>query len=105
MKLDVYAQQAFIRNGVDIHLVARRGDLRSIGLPIVFETLAEDDGRRHEPTFTLPMAAAQEMMDRLWQCGVRPTEGAGSAGAMAQAEAHIKTLQRVAFGLLERGKD
>lgn len=44
---------------------------------------------------------AQVLMDDLWACGVRPTEGAGSAGAMRRAEAHITDLQKVAFTLLD----
>jgi len=38
--------------------------------------------------------AAQMLMDRLWNVGIRPTEGAGSAGAMRQAEDHIATLKQ-----------
>ena len=37
--------------------------------------------------------AAQMLMDRLWNVGVRPTDGAGTAGAMRQAEAHIESLK------------
>lgn len=37
--------------------------------------------------------AGQELMDKLYQIGIRPTEGAGTAGAMAQAQEHIKSLQ------------
>lgn len=51
----------------------------------------------------IPLAdmEAQVLMDDLWACGVRPTEGSGSAGAMRRAEAHITDLQKVAFTLLD----
>jgi hypothetical protein len=39
-------------------------------------------------------------MDDLWNAGIRPTEGAGSAGAMRAAESHIADLRRVAFKAL-----
>ena len=40
---------------------------------------------------------AQQLMDELWNCGIRPTEGAGSAGAMAAVQAHLKDLQTLVF--------
>ncbi len=49
---------------------------------------------------TLRMEQAQVLMDDLWNAGVRPTEGAGSAGAMRAAQAHIADLRRVAFKVL-----
>jgi hypothetical protein len=35
---------------------------------------------------------AQVLMDDLWRCGIRPTEGAGSAGAMNAVQEHLKLL-------------
>lgn len=40
---------------------------------------------------------AQHLMDSLWDCGLRPTEGKGSAGALAATEAHLKDMQTLAF--------
>lgn len=51
---------------------------------------------------TLTDSVAQKLMDDLWSAGIRPTDGAGSAGAMSRAEKHIADLQRVAFTLLDR---
>lgn len=36
---------------------------------------------------------AQALMDDLWRCGIRPTEGAGSAGAMSAVQEHLKQLK------------
>jgi hypothetical protein len=44
---------------------------------------------------------AQALMDRLWTCGFRPTEGKGSAGALAATEQHLQDMRRIAFGLME----
>lgn len=35
---------------------------------------------------------AQLLMDDLWRCGIRPSEGAGSAGHAAATERHLKCL-------------
>lgn len=49
----------------------------------------------------LSISQAQVLMDDLWNAGIRPTEGAGTAGAMRAAERHIEDLRTIAFRLLE----
>jgi len=44
---------------------------------------------------------AQILMDDLWRCGLRPTEGRGSAGALAATEAHLEDMRSIVFGMLE----
>ena len=41
-------------------------------------------------------------MDELWRCGLRPSEGTGSAGSLAATERHLKDMQAIAFDLLKR---
>lgn len=41
--------------------------------------------------------AAQQLMDDLWRCGLRPTEGQGSAGQRAALEAHLRDVRAIAF--------
>ena len=53
-----------------------------------------------EVPLTLNDRQAQELMDELWQCGLRPSEGTGSAGSLAATERHLKDMQRIAMGLL-----
>lgn len=55
-----------------------------------------------EPTCSLGMTAAQELMDSLWQCGLRPSEGSGSAGSLAATERHLKDMQTIAFKALDK---
>lgn len=54
-------------------------------------------GSRIPPTTTLDHTSAQKLMDGLWDCGIRPSEGTGSAGAFAAQTAHLKDLQRLVF--------
>jgi len=49
------------------------------------------------PTCVLEMTAAQSLMDQLWQCGLRPTEGSGSAGALRAVESHRDDLRKLLF--------
>ncbi len=45
---------------------------------------------------------AQGLMDQLWDCGLRPSEGSGSAGAMAATERHLKDLQKYMDKVLDK---
>lgn len=56
-----------------------------------------ENGYVHDPLITLHHHHAQTLMDQLWVCGIRPTEGTGSAGALAATERHLKDLQRIVF--------
>ena len=48
----------------------------------------------------LSIDAAQRLMDSLWNCGLRPTEGSGSAGSLAATQAHLSTVKEVLDHLL-----
>lgn len=53
-------------------------------------------------TAHMPYASAQQLMDELWLCGIRPAEGQGSAGSLAATERHLKDMQAIAMGLLKQ---
>jgi hypothetical protein len=60
----------------------------------------------NEPAlFSLPPSAAQTLMDDLWAAGVRPTEGAGSAGAMAAVQKHLEDMRKIAFGEVAKAQE
>lgn len=40
-------------------------------------------------------------MDELWQAGIRPAEGAGSAGQMAATENHLQDMRTLVFHTLK----
>ena len=50
-----------------------------------------------EPFLRLDYTAAQELIDSLWQCGLRPTEAAGSAGSLRATERHLEDMRRLVF--------
>lgn len=69
----------------------------SVATPLSFERQAPDIAT--EPTFRLRKDAAQELIDGLWQCGLRPSEGTGSAGALAATQAHLQDMRALVFEL------
>lgn len=52
-------------------------------------------GARHPILAELSYASAQIFMDSLYSCGVRPSEAAGSAGAMAAVTRHLNDMRAI----------
>jgi len=50
-----------------------------------------------EPTFRMSPAEAQVLMDSLWDCGLRPSEGTGSAGALSATQKHLDDMRKIVF--------
>jgi hypothetical protein len=69
---------------------------KSVTLQII-ENEADYASVAREPLFYLDTHYAQQLMDSLWQAGLRPSEGAGSAGAMAAVEKHLADMRTIAF--------
>jgi hypothetical protein len=84
---------------IAVTVFVQDGEKFSAAKPLAFETV-EPEGRC-EHTFTLQRDAAQELMDELWRCGMRPSEGSGSAGAMAATERHLADMRVIAFDRLK----
>jgi hypothetical protein len=53
------------------------------------------------PTCVLNKTSAQMLMDELWDCGIRPSEGSGSAGALLATQNHLKDMKSIAFHVLK----
>ncbi len=62
------------------------------------------EGEETPPTLSLNETEAQRLMDELWNCGYRPSEGSGSAGAMAATQAHLEDMRKLSFQLLSGRK-
>ena len=50
-----------------------------------------------EPFINLDMTQAQVLIDDLWSCGLRPSEGTGSAGSLKATENHLSDLRKILF--------
>jgi hypothetical protein len=98
--LEVHADLAWQYNAIDVRLAFRQsltGHLY-VAQPLVFSAYSE--GALAPPAMRLTKTDAQVLMDELYRCGVRPTEGAGSAGSYAAQTRHLEDMRAVAFGLL-----
>lgn len=81
--------------GVDFFLVDRANNTVRVATGLAWSVVTP--GERTEPTFSLSDDRSQNLMDALWGAGFRPSEGTGSAGAMAAVQAHLADMRRLVF--------
>lgn len=90
MRDDPWGRVIAIRYGQETEGVGLR-----VAQPV---TMAEvEPGSFVEPFLRLAPHEAQALMDSLWDCGLRPSEGSGSAGALAATQRHLEDMRRLVF--------
>jgi hypothetical protein len=98
-RLRVRAQSSPWWGGVEVAILGER--LANGCIPcgeVIMRPVAQ--GGEIPRALVLRNEEAQALMDDLWNSGIRPTEGAGTAGAMRATERHIADLRAVAFKAL-----
>lgn len=99
-KLQVKTYRTPWRDGVDF-LIAEfdyQGEVSAVAQPIqLTKRKPEEYGLLIDPTFMLTGSSAQQLMDELWNCGLRPTEGTGSAGALSATQKHLEDMRTLVF--------
>ena len=93
--MKIRTEKQWVKDAITIHIFEMLPDGRvSVLKNLEFTTIDPKDAPVFpQEALDISFQAAQELMDGLWSCGVRPTDGAGSAGAMAATERHLKDLQ------------
>lgn len=54
------------------------------------------------PLLRLSRSDAENLMDQLWHCGIRPSNGTGSTGQLAATETHLADMRKISFDLLAK---
>lgn len=83
-------------NQIDILLFSEENGRRTVVTDLVASTL-EPGTCVSGPSLTMEREEAQALMDSLWQCGLRPSEGTGSAGALAATQRHLEDMRKLVF--------
>lgn len=65
---------------------------RKVAAPLTLRDFNEGE-YLGEPTITMRPEEGQELMDELWRCGLRPSEGSGSAGSLKATESHLADMR------------
>lgn len=93
--IQALAQRNLAYRAIDVYIMV--GD--AVGQPVTM--VKHRDHTYPDPTLRLDDTAAQMLMDQLWNCGLRPTEGSGSAGALAATQKHLEDMRQIAFNMLD----
>jgi hypothetical protein len=91
-------------SGIFLHLVQRpdpRGPLMRPAYCSAIQFTRCPENNVAEPLdLTAPnltAEAAQELMESLWNAGIRPSQAAGSVGQLGAVEAHLRDMRHLAF--------
>lgn len=95
--IEVRAEKGpFGRPQVDIYIVEHcKEGVLAVGEVVM--TKQEHHGAMISPAVRLRPNEAQALMDDLWACGIRPSEGTGSAGALKATQYHLEDMRRLVF--------
>jgi hypothetical protein len=95
-KAEIMARRDDWNEGISVYM---RQKTSGAGLcaaqPLQIKEVAS--GYQIEPFMRLHIQEAQQLMDELWQCGLRPTEGTGSAGSLKATEKHLEDMRLIAM--------
>lgn len=75
--------------------IQERGSNGLLNIAQSVELTEIQEGGCIAPTGFLDLTEAQSLMDDLWQCGLRPTKGSGSAGSLAATEKHLNDMRKI----------
>ena len=89
----------------DIELFAKQSQGRNTYYAQELKFREVVKGDRVEPFLRFEKHCAQKLMDDLWDCGLRPSEGSGSAGAMLATQKHLEDMKTIAFHSLKIQKE
>ena len=101
-ELRVAAEPVHIRRAVRIYFYEELPENRVAVLTNLEFTTVERSailGVDYKP-LEIPRQTAQELMDALWNCGLRPSEGSGSADALRAVERNREDLKEIVDKLL-----
>lgn len=95
MKLETRCARVDWERNVEIRMAMVGEGRFDAAQPVTFA--AHKLGEYITPALVLPLETAQQLMDQLWECGLRPSEGSGSAGALAATQRHLDDMRALVF--------
>lgn len=96
MNVKALVHRASWSKSIEVALVREEGKTRSVAEQLIMRTVGDNECIGG-PTFTMQEEDAQALMDALWGCGLRPSEGSGSAGQLAATQKHLEDMRTLVF--------
>lgn len=101
METLIRAQRELWNDTIAISLAHRKPAPGILCIAEAVKFTERPEGAFVEPCLRLEPREAQRLIDELWDCGLRPSEGTGSAGSLKATERHLSDMQKIAFKLLD----
>jgi len=95
MRVEARAQLQPWSRDIEVALIQQCEDYYLCAEPVTM--IERKAGLVVTPAFTLTSNAVQQLMDDLWRCGYRPSEGEGSAGQLASVKYHLEDMRSLVF--------
>lgn len=89
-------------DSLGVYMYENRGNSLAVVPHLTMTALGPFEAPPTEPTLRINATEAQQLVDELWDAGLRPSEGSGSAGSLAATERHLADMRKIAFAALER---
>lgn len=100
MGIEIRAEKEPWSGKVELLVLRREGDrVIATADDVVMSDL--EPGARPRSTISLDGHMAQMLMDDLWRCGIRPSEGSGSAGQLAATQKHLEHVSKTHDRMLD----
>lgn len=102
---EFFVHKSMYKNGFEVGAFLNTDGQRWIAAPVCMSVLTpEMEGMVINPLFSLTKDAARNLMDELWNAGVRPSNEAGSVGELAAVQAHLKDMRALVDAFMELKK-
>lgn len=98
-KIEILARRSVRANSVEILLLEHRPNGQLGAGRLTIESINE--GQYCEPTAVISVPEAQFLLDELWNCGLRPSDGSGNAGQLGATERHLSDMRKIVSGVLK----
>lgn len=95
MEIRAQKQPIYLGEGIELYMFTRGQDRKVTGVVTDFVVTTYEQGFEARPTATINIQEAQILMDSLWESGVRPAEGTGSAGSMLATQKHLNDMRAI----------
>lgn len=91
----INAQREIWSDAISIRLAVKGESGFAVAMPLTMQVI--EPGSLIQPAFTLPLDAAQRLMDELWQAGVKPSQSIGSTGQVEAIKYHLEDMRKLVF--------
>lgn len=91
----IYVSREFLSDHFNVGIVwDYKGKTFAADLPNAVEI---KESSQTPVALRLSMTEGQRLIDQLWDCGIRPSEGSGSAGQLAATQKHLEDMRTLVF--------